>query len=204
VIEIVAYDPAWPERFNELGGAMRGALGGVALRIDHIGSTAVPGLAAKPVVDVQISVASLDAVDAFRGPPESPGYVFRSTNTEWSQALLPRAAHRAANPRSRVGSPRPGSGPVQVATARGTATRLRRLGSSRHRGNAGRSSRVPSDMSSRSDAVTKQQASCDARSELAAAVKVEGRRRVSEGKIFDSRSEAWSLAGHSRDRTGVK
>jgi GrpB-like predicted nucleotidyltransferase (UPF0157 family) len=82
VIEIVAYDAARPKRFNELGGAMRGALGGAALRIDHIGSTAVPGLAAKPVVDVQISVASLDALDAFRGPLESLGYVFRSTNTE--------------------------------------------------------------------------------------------------------------------------
>jgi hypothetical protein len=35
VIEIVAYDPAWPERFAALGGAMRGPLGGVALRIDH-------------------------------------------------------------------------------------------------------------------------------------------------------------------------
>ena len=44
VIEIVPYDPAWPERFAWLGGELRRALGGVALRIDHIGSTAVPAL----------------------------------------------------------------------------------------------------------------------------------------------------------------
>ncbi|MER5372817.1 GrpB family protein [Streptomyces sp. NPDC002553] len=46
----------------------RAALGDAAVRIDHIGSTSVPGLAAKPVIDVQISVAWLDATDAFLGP----------------------------------------------------------------------------------------------------------------------------------------
>jgi len=48
MIEIVPYDPAWPQHFARLGRQLRGALGEVALRIDHIGSTAVPGLAAKP------------------------------------------------------------------------------------------------------------------------------------------------------------
>jgi hypothetical protein len=43
-IEIVAYDPAWPGVFAALGDELRGALGEIALRIDHIGSTAVPGL----------------------------------------------------------------------------------------------------------------------------------------------------------------
>jgi GrpB-like predicted nucleotidyltransferase (UPF0157 family) len=53
-ITVVSYDPAWPEIFGQLGTQLRAALGGVALRIDHIGSRAVPGLAAKPIVDVQI------------------------------------------------------------------------------------------------------------------------------------------------------
>lgn len=48
LIQIVDYDHAWPTRFAELGVALRRALGGVAVRIDHIGSTSVPGLAAKP------------------------------------------------------------------------------------------------------------------------------------------------------------
>jgi GrpB-like predicted nucleotidyltransferase (UPF0157 family) len=82
MIEIVAYDPGWPARFTAIGGEMRGALGGVALRIDHVGSTAVPGLAAKPVIDVQISVASLEPLGAFREPLEGLGYVFRADNPE--------------------------------------------------------------------------------------------------------------------------
>ena len=81
-IEIVAYDPAWPERFAELGRELRGGLGGVALRIDHIGSTAVPGLAAKPIIDIQISVAAFEPLDAFRMPLERLGYVYRADNPE--------------------------------------------------------------------------------------------------------------------------
>ena len=81
-IEIVAYDPAWPERFAELGRELRGGLGGVALRIDHIGSTAVPGLAAKPIIDIQISVAAFEPLDAFRQPLERLGYVYRADNPE--------------------------------------------------------------------------------------------------------------------------
>jgi GrpB-like predicted nucleotidyltransferase (UPF0157 family) len=82
VIRIDPYDPAWPDRFAELGRRLRGALGDVALRIDHIGSTAVPGLAAKPVIDVQISVAALEPVDPFRDPLVQLGFVYRVDNTE--------------------------------------------------------------------------------------------------------------------------
>ena len=54
------YDGRWPEEFRRIGVALRGALGDLACRIDHIGSTAVPGLAAKDVIDVQVTVATLD------------------------------------------------------------------------------------------------------------------------------------------------
>jgi GrpB-like predicted nucleotidyltransferase (UPF0157 family) len=81
-IEIVAYDPTWPELFAEVGRRLRGALGQVALRIDHIGSTSVPGLAAKPIIDVQISVASFEPLEAFKRPLERLGYVYRADNTE--------------------------------------------------------------------------------------------------------------------------
>ena len=81
-IIIVPYDPEWPELFKQLGSALRNALGDVALRIDHIGSTSVPGLAAKPIIDVQISVSSLEPVDPFRIPLESLGFVWRSNNPE--------------------------------------------------------------------------------------------------------------------------
>ncbi len=79
---IVPYDPEWPGMFAKLGAALRGALGDIALRIDHIGSTSIPGLDAKPIIDVQISVASLEPVDPFRIPLESLGYVWRSNNPE--------------------------------------------------------------------------------------------------------------------------
>ncbi|GAA3456114.1 GrpB family protein [Dactylosporangium matsuzakiense] len=81
-VEIVDYDPGWPGRFAALAAALRAALGDVAPRIDHIGSTAVPGLAAKPVIDIQISVRSLDPVDPFRDPLERLGYVYRADNPE--------------------------------------------------------------------------------------------------------------------------
>jgi GrpB-like predicted nucleotidyltransferase (UPF0157 family) len=81
-IRVVAYDDAWPARFLQLSRALRAALGEVALRIDHIGSTAVPGLPAKPVIDVQVSVAAFEPLDAFRAPLERLGYVFRADNRE--------------------------------------------------------------------------------------------------------------------------
>jgi GrpB-like predicted nucleotidyltransferase (UPF0157 family) len=59
-IAIVPADPGWPAEFRRLAADLRGALGDLALRIDHIGSTSVPGLAAKDVIDVQITVADLD------------------------------------------------------------------------------------------------------------------------------------------------
>ncbi|HVB62404.1 MAG TPA: GrpB family protein [Ktedonobacteraceae bacterium] len=79
---IVPYDESWPQQFQQLAQSMRAALGPVALRIDHIGSTSIPQLAAKPVIDIQISVADFEPLNAFRVPLESLGYVFRAENPE--------------------------------------------------------------------------------------------------------------------------
>lgn len=59
MITIVPYKPEWTDAFDEIGSSLRQALGELALRIDHIGSTAVPCLAAKDLIDVQITVDSL-------------------------------------------------------------------------------------------------------------------------------------------------
>lgn len=56
---IVDYQPTWPAEFAAIAATLRGSLGALALRIDHIGSTSVPGLAAKDIIDVQITVAAL-------------------------------------------------------------------------------------------------------------------------------------------------
>jgi GrpB-like predicted nucleotidyltransferase (UPF0157 family) len=60
MINIVPYRPAWRDEFLVIGRTLRRALGDLALRIDHIGSTSVPGLAAKDIIDVQITVARLE------------------------------------------------------------------------------------------------------------------------------------------------
>jgi GrpB-like predicted nucleotidyltransferase (UPF0157 family) len=59
-IELVPYDKRWPGAFQRIAADIRHALGGLALRIDHVGSTAIPDLAAKDVIDVQVTVALLD------------------------------------------------------------------------------------------------------------------------------------------------
>lgn len=88
---IVPSDPQWPGMFAGLGGKLRCALGGVALRIDHIGSTSIPGLAAKPIIDVQISVASFEPLDDFRVPLEGLGFVYRSQNPELTKRYFREA-----------------------------------------------------------------------------------------------------------------
>jgi len=57
-IEICAYDPRWPARYKALAAEIRRALGDAALDVEHIGSTAVPGLAAKNVIDMDLTVAN--------------------------------------------------------------------------------------------------------------------------------------------------
>lgn len=79
---IVTYDLEWPGMFLELATGLRGALGDVALRIDHIGSTSIPGLAAKPIIDVQISVASFEPIDIYQAPLESLGFIYRPNNPD--------------------------------------------------------------------------------------------------------------------------
>lgn len=59
-VAVVAYRDTWPSEFEILEGALRQALKALAIGIDHIGSTSVPGLPAKDVIDVQVRVATLD------------------------------------------------------------------------------------------------------------------------------------------------
>lgn len=78
-IEIQEYTASWEGEFLHIGKALRRALGETALRIDHIGSTSILGLAAKPIIDVQVSVAALEPM-VFLVPIESLGYVWRRDN----------------------------------------------------------------------------------------------------------------------------
>lgn len=60
MIEIVDYHPTWPAEYAAIAAPLAQALGNLAMRMDHIGSTAVPGMAAKDIIDVQISVRNFD------------------------------------------------------------------------------------------------------------------------------------------------
>jgi GrpB-like predicted nucleotidyltransferase (UPF0157 family) len=73
-VTVHPYDPAWAGRGRELAATLRAAMGPLALRVEHVGSTAIPGMAAKPVLDLQVSVADLDeAAAAFDGPLAAHG-----------------------------------------------------------------------------------------------------------------------------------
>jgi GrpB-like predicted nucleotidyltransferase (UPF0157 family) len=74
-LEIVPYDPRWPSAFEAEAARLRDALGPLALRVDHHGSTSIPGLAAKPVIDIQISVAALQPFAPYDTALRTIGYV---------------------------------------------------------------------------------------------------------------------------------
>src|SRR5690348_14073256 len=93
-IVIVDYDPEWPAKFEREAAVLRAALGAVAHRIDHVGSTSVPGLGAKPVIDIQVSVASLLPLDAYRRPLEACGYTFFGILDEYPFFKKPAAGPR--------------------------------------------------------------------------------------------------------------
>jgi len=82
---VVDYDPQWPEIFRRESERIRGALRSRALRIEHMGSTSVPGLAAKPVIDILLVVA--DSADEHGYVPalEGIGYVLRIREPDWHQ-----------------------------------------------------------------------------------------------------------------------
>jgi GrpB-like predicted nucleotidyltransferase (UPF0157 family) len=76
-IAIAAYDPAWPERFEQELARILAALGHYVRSIEHIGSTSVPGLAAKPVIDIMIEVDDPNDDSQHREALEATGYRLR-------------------------------------------------------------------------------------------------------------------------------
>jgi GrpB-like predicted nucleotidyltransferase (UPF0157 family) len=76
-ITIVDYDPIWPDLFQREADRVRAALGERALQIEHVGSTSVPGLAAKPIIDILLVVADTSTEVAYVPALENAGYVLR-------------------------------------------------------------------------------------------------------------------------------
>jgi GrpB-like predicted nucleotidyltransferase (UPF0157 family) len=81
MIVIVPYDARWPDEFAAIAAPLHAVLGEQALRIDHIGSTSVPGLAAKNIIDVQLTVADFDTLPELTDALASLGYTLVSEIT---------------------------------------------------------------------------------------------------------------------------
>src|SRR5271165_3307547 len=87
-ILVSPYDTFWPELFLREENRICAALGSRAVRIEHVGSTSVPGLAAKPVIDTLLVVLNSADEDAYAPALESAGYVLRFREPNWNEHRL--------------------------------------------------------------------------------------------------------------------
>jgi GrpB-like predicted nucleotidyltransferase (UPF0157 family) len=104
MIEIVPYQPRWRDEFLDIGGRIRAALGDLALRVDHVGSTSVPNLAAKDIIDIQVTLPDFEQLEDIKQRLEAVGFIFRvygiydhapagwdTTEREWEKAFFREA-----------------------------------------------------------------------------------------------------------------
>jgi GrpB-like predicted nucleotidyltransferase (UPF0157 family) len=96
-VRIDPYDPSWPHQYEEHSRTIRLALGQRLLAIHHIGSTSVPGLAAKPIIDILIIVADSSNENAYVPDLEAVGYVLRVREPELHEHRMLRTRSRSAH-----------------------------------------------------------------------------------------------------------
>jgi len=82
-IVVVDYDPDWPEIFRTKAATIHKVMGARALQIEHVGSTSVPELAAKPVIDILLVVEESADEDSYTDALESAGYTLKIREPEW-------------------------------------------------------------------------------------------------------------------------
>jgi GrpB-like predicted nucleotidyltransferase (UPF0157 family)/GNAT superfamily N-acetyltransferase len=87
-IHLAPYDPRWPSKFARIANRIRAALGDKALLLEHVGSTSVPGLCAKPVIDVLLAVADSADESCYVAPLEQAGFVLRVREPDWFEHRL--------------------------------------------------------------------------------------------------------------------
>ena len=85
---LVDYDQSWPMLYEHEALRIRGALGDRAVLLEHAGSTAVPGLAAKPQLDIVLAVPDSSDEDAYVPALEAAGYVLRAREPDWHEHRL--------------------------------------------------------------------------------------------------------------------
>ncbi len=93
-IVIANYDPLWPELFRKHATTITKALGADALAIDHVGSTSVPGLAAKPIIDINLTVENSAEESSYLPALVSAGYVLRVREPDWHEHRMLRTREK--------------------------------------------------------------------------------------------------------------
>ena len=96
-VVLVDYDSEWPRLFAREEERIRAALGERALQVEHTGSTSIPGLAAKPIIDIVLVVADSTDEAAYVPPLEGAGYVLRIREPDWFEHRLLKGTDPAAN-----------------------------------------------------------------------------------------------------------
>jgi GrpB-like predicted nucleotidyltransferase (UPF0157 family) len=84
-VNIIDHDPNWPTKFESHASIIDRALGSTALQIEHIGSTSVPGLAAKPIIDILVVVQDSTDESTYLPQLEAAGYILRVREPEWNE-----------------------------------------------------------------------------------------------------------------------
>lgn len=88
ILQIVEPDPTWPQQFERLKARIMDALGDTALAIAHTGSTSVPGLPAKNIIDIDLTVRDIGDEDSYVPQLESAGFVFLLRERPWHEHRL--------------------------------------------------------------------------------------------------------------------
>ena len=93
-VKIVDYDPDWPNKYKIHARIIAAALGTTALRVEHIGSTSVPGLAAKPIIDILVVVKDSTDEATYLPQLESAGYELRVREPDWHEHRMFRTPEK--------------------------------------------------------------------------------------------------------------
>ena len=96
-IVVEDYDPAWPVRYEREAARILGALSDRAVRLEHAGSTSVPGLPAKPIIDIVLAVPDSAAEGAYVPDLEAAGYILRLREPDWFEHRLLRTPDRGVH-----------------------------------------------------------------------------------------------------------
>jgi GrpB-like predicted nucleotidyltransferase (UPF0157 family) len=96
-VELAEYDPTWPDLYEREAEKIRAALGDRIRVLEHAGSTSVPGLAAKPIIDIVLAVADSADESAYVPPLEHAGYVLTIREPDWYEHRLVKPPDMSAN-----------------------------------------------------------------------------------------------------------